>query len=378
MTMRSVRQLALINRLFVGLGVVGILLLSSGAAYADQLDDQITAAQQDAASQANSASALHQQANNYQDQVAQYNAQINVVQAQINLNQAKADKVASQIADAQARMAAQKAILAENIKNMYLNSGISPLEMLASSSDISDFFNQQQYQDKVKDKIQSALATIEALRVSLDKQQRDLAQLLVSENDQKQQLATTRAQLAQLQALAAQNAAAADQQVKAANAQLASLKAQQAAILAAQYAKSGSNLHVAGNCGGGYPSQASGRFGAWGCSYGKDNGVDNWGMYNQECVSYTAFRIGISGRGNPSGWGNANQWPASARAAGVPVDGNPRAGDVAISMLGTYGHAMYVEGVSGGMINVSQYNFNNTGEFSTMTIPASNLSFIHF
>lgn len=80
----------------------------------------------------------------------------------------------------------------------------------------------------------------------------------------------------------------------------------------------------------------------------------------------------------PYGLGNANQWPGGAAARGIAVDGNPRVGDVAILMSGPYGHAMYVESVSGGNITVSQYNYGLDGRYSTMTIPASGLRFIHF
>jgi surface antigen len=125
-------------------------------------------------------------------------------------------------------------------------------------------------------------------------------------------------------------------------------------------------------CGGGYPQQ-------W-CSAPKDSIVDSWGMYNRESVSYTAFKVASSGRTMPywGGHGNANQWPSSAQAAGIPVDGVPKAGDVAISMAGPYGHAMYVEGVSGSKIFVSQYDYSGNGEYSTMTISAAGLYFIHF
>ena len=79
------------------------------------------------------------------------------------------------------------------------------------------------------------------------------------------------------------------------------------------------------------------------------------------------------------GRGNANQWPSSARADGIPVDGNPREGDVAIWDVGYYGHAMYVERVNGdGTINISQYNADWNGTFSTNRISASGLQFIHF
>ena len=78
-------------------------------------------------------------------------------------------------------------------------------------------------------------------------------------------------------------------------------------------------------CGGGYPAK-------W-CERPRTTVIDNWGMYNRECVSYTAFRVAASGRYMPywGGFGNANQWDDNARAAGIPVDGNPQAGDVAIS-----------------------------------------------
>jgi surface antigen len=88
----------------------------------------------------------------------------------------------------------------------------------------------------------------------------------------------------------------------------------------------------------------------------------------------------VSGRNMPywGGRGNAVQWPGNARASGIPVDSTPRAGDIAISMAGPYGHAMYVEAVIGGKIHVSQYNYGNNGEYSEMTIPSAGLSFIHF
>jgi surface antigen len=127
-------------------------------------------------------------------------------------------------------------------------------------------------------------------------------------------------------------------------------------------------------CGGGYPAK-------W-CEIAQDSVIDSWGMYNRECVSYTAFKVAASGRYMPywGGYGNANQWDDNARAAGIPVDTSPRAGDVAISNRGTYGHAMYVESVNGnGTINISQYNAALDGRYSTRSgMDPSGLYFIHF
>jgi surface antigen len=121
---------------------------------------------------------------------------------------------------------------------------------------------------------------------------------------------------------------------------------------------------------GGYPALL--------CNAGKDTLVDPWGMYNRECVSYTAYRISTR-RTMPywGGRGNAYQWPDNARAMGIPVDSTPRVGDVAVLTAG-FGHTMYVEAVDGDYITISQYNYNNTGEYSLMTVPAAGLVFIHF
>lgn len=108
---------------------------------------------------------------------------------------------------------------------------------------------------------------------------------------------------------------------------------------------------------------------------------DPWGMYKRQCVSYTAWAVATSGRNMPNwgGVGNANQWPDDARNAGIPVDETPRAGDVAIMNIGWAGHAMYVDSVNDdGTINISQYNGTYDGTYSTATISASGLQFIHF
>lgn len=108
---------------------------------------------------------------------------------------------------------------------------------------------------------------------------------------------------------------------------------------------------------------------------------DPWGMYQRQCVSYTAWKVAQSGRHMPywGGVGNANQWDDNARAAGIPVDTNPRVGDVAVMHVGLYGHVMYVEAVNpDGTIRISEYNFDLQGNYSERTISPAGLVFIHF
>jgi surface antigen len=124
---------------------------------------------------------------------------------------------------------------------------------------------------------------------------------------------------------------------------------------------------------GGYPSQ-------WDAPMYQDSRLDSWGMYNRECVSYAAWKVYQTYGDMPywGGVGNANQWISDAKTAGIATGTTPRAHAVAISMQGYYGHAMWVEQVSGNMIYVSQYNYDLHGHYSEMWVNASSLTYIYF
>jgi len=112
----------------------------------------------------------------------------------------------------------------------------------------------------------------------------------------------------------------------------------------------------------------------------QDSMLDSWGMYNRECVSYTAWKVYQTYGDMPywGGVGNANQWVGDAEHAGIPVSSTPRVHSVAISMRGYYGHAMWVEAVNGDMIYVSQYNYDLNGHYSEMWVNGSDFTYIYF
>lgn len=370
--MRNVRHNSILKKAIIGLSAAVVLFTSSGAVYADQFDDAIAAAKQEAAAAQAEAAKFHNEANSAQAKINQLNFQIRTLQNQINLNEAQARKLARDIEEAQQKLAHQKEILGDIVKTMYFDSTISPIEMLASSSNISEFLDAEQYRESIKDKIQSSMTEIQTLKKSLEDQQTKLNELVADQKNQQQSLALMRNEANQLLVLASQSAAAADAEVKSNNSKVAELRAQQAAILAARFGNSG--LTGGGACGGGYPAK-------W-CNLPFPSSVaDNWGMYAKQCVSYVAFKVAVSGRNMPywGGRGNANQWDDNARAAGIPVNSTPRAGDIAQTDTGPYGHVMHVDAVLGdGRIRISQYNYGNRGEYSEMTIPAAGLNFIHF
>lgn len=344
-------------------------LVVSPLVHADQFDEQIKQLSQDSSAKRAAEAQLGAEANSLSDKVAKLQAQIAVIQGQINANQDKRDDLQRQITAAEAELDKQKKVLGENIKVMYLEGQTTTLEVLASSKDLSDFVDQEEYRNTVRDKVTDTLAKINDLKHQLKGQKEEVEQLLKDQQTQQAQLDAQRAEQAGLLSLNQQQQADYNNQIKDNSKKIADLRAQ-------QIAANSRFIGSAGNgpaCGGGYPAR-------W-CEIPQDSTIDNWGMYNRECVSYTAFRVAASGRNMPywGGFGNANQWDDNARASGIPVDGSPRAGDVAISNSGAYGHAMYVESVNGnGTINISQYNAALNGTFSTNTISVGSLVFIHF
>lgn len=350
--------------------VLGAGLATTAMVRADRYQDQINALTQDNAQNQQNKDQLGAQAASLADQIAKLQAQIANLQAQINANNAKSTDLQNQITASEAELAKQKKILGENIKEMYREGQISTLEMLASSKDLSEFVDKQQYRNAVQEKIKDTLAKITELRHQLASQKETLDKLIKDQEFMRSQMAAQQAEQSRLLGLNQAQQNELNNKIKDNSSKIAELRKQQAVENARLF---GGTVPKGIPGGGGYP-------GAWAFAE-QDTIIDTWGMYNRECVSYTAWKVWSTGRYMPywGGIGNANQWDDNARAAGIPVDTNPRVGDVAIKNAGFYGHAMYVEHVYGdGTIYISQYNAGLDGYYSEARISTSGLVFIHF
>jgi surface antigen len=362
--------------IFSFVGTVGLLIATTlSPVFADKYQDQINELNNQNAAHQGDLGQLGAQAASLQDTIAKMQAEIDNLQAQITATQAKRDETMSKIAKAEADLVQQRQYLSDSLKAMYVDGDISSLEMLASSQNINDFVDQQQYQQSVQGQLQKTLDTIKQLRAQLDLDKSNLDRMIADLNNMQSQVAAQKAEQDHLLNLNQDQQAELDGQIKNNNSKISDLRKQQAL----DNARLGGGKIPAGvQAGGGYP-------GVW--AYAPmDSLLDSWGMYNRECVSYTAYKVAASGRYMPywGGYGNANQWDDNARAMGIPVDGNPRQGDVAVSNSGTWGHVMYVEAVaSDGSILVSDYNQQYDGLYREYTITAETvrnrgLVFIHF
>jgi peptidoglycan hydrolase CwlO-like protein len=355
--------------------------------FADRFDDQINSLQQEISEYNAQAAKLNEQAKTLQSAVDQLQAQASAIQAQITLSQAKYDKLVQQIADTEKLIKDNQDALGVTIANMYVDGKVSPIEMIASSKTISEYLDKQEYQSSIRDQLTSTIDKIKDLKTQLVKQQADVKKVLDEQTAQKNSLVAKQNEQQNLLSQTQGQESAYQQLVASNNQKLADVAAQQRSYYQSLVRSGGGvNAGVYGNfhysnwsgnqgCSGGYPYCGP-----------QDSGIDPWGLYNRECVSYVAWALSARfGRyvGNFSGQGNAYEWPYSASAfSGAVRVYNPQPGDaVVLPQSGGFaplGHLMIVESVSGDTLHVSQYNFYGTGEYSTMDIQNSGIILLRF
>lgn len=312
---------------------------------------------------------LKAEAVSFQDAVQRLNSQIGQLQSQINYNRAKQARIEKEIKQKKAEIEQQRVVLGEVLRSMYVDGQMSTIEMLATSNDLSDYVDKEEYRNTVQNKIQDALVEIAKLQQQLQEQKAQVEALIETQRKQQAALVSARAEQNRLLNYNASQQARFNAQTSANQSKLAALIAAQRA--ANQSASPGGYyfLRFPGTArdfnGNDYPYKYAGfsMSTAPGCNDG--DGPDPWGYCTRQCVSYTAWAVKASGRDVPMYYGSAKYWVYAARRDGVPIYSNPKPGDVAISTSGTWGHAMYVEAVSGNQIYVSQYNQQLTGQYST-------------
>lgn len=360
--------------------------------WADRFTEQINELRNQNAQKEQVVQALQVEADSIAGVIAGLQAQINGLQAQINANQAKAEELQRQIAEAEIELAKQKNLMGQNIRAMYLEGDISTLEMLASSKNLSEFIDKQQYRDAVKDKIKSTLDRINVLKAQLKAAKEETERLIQEDERLKAQADANKAEQDRLLNFNQSQQADYNRQIKDNQSKIADLKRQQ--VL--------ENIRLFG--GGGAPGIPGGGNYPWGNAYcvhtGQVGGAcynydwyfnggpwDVWGYGYRNCTSWVAYKLATDNKSGFSYLGNAAQWPANAAARGFGVDygGGARAGDAAVNPNGYYGHVMYVEAVlSDGRVVVSDYNRLGDGLYrgpegnSSGVLSQSGLVFIHF
>lgn len=351
---------------------------------ADQWDSQIASLRAQADQYQAQANQLRAQADTLQNKLDQINAQVNALQAQIQANQAQHDKLQADIEANTKKLASAQEVLGEILASLYVDDSISAVELLASSKNIGDFVDKQEYRSTVRDQLNSTIANVKKLKAQLESDKKAVEKVLAELDVQNKQLTATQADQQKLVDETRGEEAAYQSLVNNARNQMADVAAQQRAYYASL--GGGGNAGVVGSfqywgwsgnqgCAGGYPYCGP-----------QDTSIDPWNLYNRECVSYVAWAISERFHRNVGAWhgdGNAYQWPYSApQWSGAYRVYSPQPGDAVIlpasGGFAPIGHAMLVESVGGDNVFVSQYNFYGTGQYSTMWIKTSGVVFLRF
>ena len=362
----NLQQLSLI---VVGL-VFAVTASVTNVANADRFDEQINALNQQTVQTQQQDQLAENEAANLQAVIGRIQGEITAIEQQIGASQAKRDETVNKITESEAKIVELKKTLGEIIKQMYTEGSMSTVEMLATSNDLSHYIDQQEYRTSVQNKVQQTTQQVTALQAQLKTDKANLDKMIADQQAMQTQLDSQRSEQNRLLALNQDQQAQYEQNIQNNNAKISDLRRQQVAANARF--TSGSTVKKNIPDATGYP---------WANAPFPNELPDPWGMYQRQCVSYTAWKVSKNGKHMPywGGRGNANQWDDNARAAGIPVDSNPRVGDIAVSNSGYYGHVMYVEAVyDDGTIYISQYNAGWDGKYSEARISKGSLVFIHF
>ena len=359
---------------------------------ADRFQQQINQLSTENAEKKEAVKALQVEADSLAGVIAALQRQIDGLQAQINENQAKADKLQEEINEAEIELAKQRNLMGQNIRAMYLEGDITMLEMLASSKNLSEFIDKQQYRDAVKDKIKSTLDRINLLKAQLKTAKEETERLIREDEVLKAQADANKAEQGRLLSMNRSQQNEYNQQIKDNQSRITELKRQQVLENIRMFGAGGAP-GIPG--GGGYP---------WGNAYcvytGRVDGPcynydwyfnnspwDVWGYGYRNCTSWVAYKLAADKKSGFSYLGNAADWPSNAQRRGfrVTYGSGAVAGNAAVNPNGYYGHVMYVEAVfPDGRVVVSDYNRLGDGLYrgpegnSAGVLSQSNLVFIHF
>ena len=312
------------------------------------------------------------QAGSYQAAIVALQGEIDSLTQVIQANEAKQAQLQAEIIAKQAELDRQRQILGSDVKAMYVDDQMSTIEMLATSKNLSDYVDKEEYRQTVQNSIRTTMAQIAALQKQLQQQKTDIESLLAQQRDQENSLAADKSKQASLLSYNQSQQASFNAQIAANNAQIAKLRADQAALNAVGAhavtvpASGGSGGACdSGNGNGGYPM-------IW-CRPAQDSVRTSFGysLNNRECTSYAYWYFtSVLGHTDFRVSGNANRWLATSS---YPTHGDPAVNSIGVKTAGTYGHVVIVRALEGqtyngvtvpsGEVLVSEMNYDWNGHF---------------
>lgn len=319
-----------------------------------------------AASARDSAKNAASEKNEYRVEVSRKNSEISAIQADINQNKAEIDDLTVKIDNNLKKLDQLQESIKKTVIKLYLDKDVSGIEILASADSVVDYTTKQTNQTVIQEKIKTIVEETKRAKAELETQQ-GLANQKKRDNEARySQVDQKRSELSDMAAKWAGRETEFTNTAKAKEEERSNLMSVQQHAIQQELGGPSSDQR----CGGGYPY----------CMYALDGGIDPWGMYYRECVSYTAWRVHNAYGNMPywGGFGNANQWVSNAINNGIPTGSVPKPGSVGVSFGGWYGHVVWIESVSGDTVYYSDYNRAGPGMYGEASASAGTFTYIYF
>lgn len=399
MKLRSTTPILLpISRWAIVVVLLSVLTLLTGLTASSGADDnrsrqaRINELSKEIEEKTSSSRELNTQSGSIQSQIDALKKERDYLDRQLQQNTMSQSEIEEDIKATEAKLLVQREVLGNIMANMYIDDSISPLEMLASSQSVADFIDNQTMRESMQQQFSTSIARVKQSNAQLAQRKQELARIIGDQKNQQLALEQRRSEQDTL-LVATQNQSGELTKITAAMAaERKELQEQQQKTLVSQMsgaeqvapgtvsqpvvsAPAPPPAPAPGNASptpvpaptpqptpppvvlpnGGYPGNLQNCFVD---SNALSYGIDPWGYGCRQCVSYTAWKV-LQKTGRPAMyWGNANQWPASARRVGYQTGTAPRAQSVAVMTSGPYGHVAWVESINAnGTLNVSQYNY---------------------
>jgi peptidoglycan hydrolase CwlO-like protein len=136
---------------------------------------------------------LSAKVNSLQNRLAILQTEINQINTAIEKTELEIKKLTIELQLAEKELIRQKGILAENLRTLYIEGGVSTLDLILASDSFSDFINRQEYLARLKNSVQDSTERVILLKEEIEKNKKEQEELLAKQERQKRGLNDSKA-----------------------------------------------------------------------------------------------------------------------------------------------------------------------------------------
>ena len=135
---------------------------------------------------------LGQEIDTLNGKLAQLAAEIGIAEQKIQLTDKKIAQLTQELADTEAELERQKAILNETLITLYIEGDVSTVELIFSSDNFGEFFQEQQYLERLKVSVQESADQVAILKDQIAAEKKKQEELQEEQKQNRDTLASRR------------------------------------------------------------------------------------------------------------------------------------------------------------------------------------------